>query len=219
MTKPISFGILGTGWRAEFFLRIAQACPTLFQVTGICGRTPSKTAALAQRFGVRAFDDWRKLLGEPRPDFVVLSVARLAAPELMQQLVAAGMPVLSETPPAADIDGLNALYRALGSNAPVQIAEQYAFQPHHAARLTFLHGGKLGPISQAQVSVAHGYHGVNLMRRYLGVGFEPVALIAKRFASDVISGADRNGPPQREIKKSIEQDLVWFDYGAQAWRV
>ena len=56
----------------------------------------------------------------------------------------------------------------------MQVAEQYAFQPLHAARLAFIRAGKLGEISQVQVSVAHGYHGISLIRKFLGIGYENV---------------------------------------------
>ena len=209
---PIRFGLIGAGWRAEFFLRVAQARPDFFECVGIVGRSAGRAAALAQRFNSRAFDGSRDMVGVTRPDFVVTSVPWATAPELMRELARDGMPVLSETPPAPTIDALDELWRMLGSSAPVQIAEQYAFQPHHAARLGFVYGGKLGPISQVQISVAHGYHGVNLMRRFLGVGFEGARLSGRRFRSRVVSAGGRGGPPQHEQIVEIEQDIVTFDY-------
>jgi predicted dehydrogenase len=213
MNEPIVFGIVGSGWRAEFFLRIAQARPDLFRVSGIVGRDYAKAAALAGRFATTAYANWQALLQARKPLFVVTSLPWEAAPVIMRELVTAGLPVLSETPPAPSTEALNALYTALGSSAPVQVAEQYAFQPHHAARLSFLYGGAIGPISHAQVSSAHGYHGINLLRRYLGVGLNAVTITAKRFNSTVISGASRSGPPTGEVFKRVDQDLAWFDFG------
>ena len=64
------------------------------------------------------------------------------------------MPVLAETPPAPDLKGLIQLSKDLPGNARVQVAEQYPFQPLHAARLALARSGKLGEITQAQISVA-----------------------------------------------------------------
>lgn len=214
MSDPIVFGIVGTGWRAEFFLRIAQARPELFQVSGVVGRDYAKAATLARRFNIQAYETWQLMAAARKPAFVVTSVTWAAAPVIMRELASADIPVLSETPPAPTTEALNDLYRALG-RAPVQIAEQYAFQPHHAARLTFLYGGSLGEISHAQISSAHGYHGINLMRRYLGVGMDPVSITAKRFTSAVIGGASRTGPPTGETIKQVDQDLAWFEFGAK----
>lgn len=41
----------------------------------------------------------------------------------------------------------------------VQVAEQYLYQPMHAARIAFVKTGKLGDVSQVQVWAAHGCHG------------------------------------------------------------
>jgi hypothetical protein len=215
-SNPIRFGIIGAGWRSEFYLRIAAARPDLFAVTGLVGRDQKKASVVAGRYGVPVFASWRELLaGGGRTDFVVSSVSWAAAPEIMRELVGAGVPVLSETPPAPDTKALCALWKKLGASAPVQVAEQYAFQPHHAARLSVVYAGLLGPVSQAQLSVAHGYHGVNLMRRFLGVGFENPRIKAMRFQSNIVAGATRSGPPREEQLKRIDQDLAWFDFGGR----
>ncbi len=212
-SDPIRFGVVGTGWRSEFYLRIAAARPDLFAVTGIVGRDQTKAGVVASRYRVPAFTSWRDMLARaPRPEFVVSSVSWSAAPEIMRDLVAVGMPVLSETPPAPNTNALRALWKKLGASAPVQIAEQYAFQPHHAARLSVVYSGLLGAVAQAQLSVAHGYHGINLMRRFLGVGFESPRITAMRFQSDIIAGPTRAGPPRGEQRKRIDQDLAWFEF-------
>ena len=35
MSAPIRFGIIGGGWRAEFFTRIVQQVPERFALTGV----------------------------------------------------------------------------------------------------------------------------------------------------------------------------------------
>jgi predicted dehydrogenase len=98
------------------------------------------------------------------------------------------------------------------SGARIQVAEQYQFQPLHAARLAVLASGRLGTPMQAQVSVAHDYHGVDLMRRFLSIAFEDVAITAHRFVSPIVAGPDRGGPPQTERVDNSEQFIAWFDF-------
>ena len=95
------------------------------------------------------------------------------------------------------------LWQKLPKNARVQIAEQYPLQPLHAARLAFVASGKLGKVTEAQVSVAHGYHGTVLIRRFLGVGFEPAVIEAYDFLSSISAGRGREpGPTEEKIVPS-----------------
>ena len=96
----IQFGIIGAGWRAEFFLRIARACPDQFTVTGLVGRTPAKTETLARRFGVPVFDTAENLVRSTKPLFVVTSLPWDVNPGMIKLLAEMKMAVLTETPPA-----------------------------------------------------------------------------------------------------------------------
>jgi hypothetical protein len=210
---PTRFALIGGGWRAEFYLRIAAELPDELAITGLLVRDAAKGAALEQRFGVRTYRTLDALLAADKPDFVVTCVAWDANPPLVTELAARGLAVLTETPPARHLDGLRALYALAAQGARIQVAEQYIYQPHHAARLALVRGGALGTVSQAQVSAAHGYHGISLMRNYMGVGFDPVTIIGRAFESPLVGGPGRNGPPTEEKIKSSGQQIAWFDYG------
>lgn len=209
----ITFGLVGTGWRTEFFLRIAQACPDTFTVAGIVGNTPEKTEALARRFGLKIFASVEDLVRTARPLFVVVSVTWTANPGVLTQLAALGMPVLSETPPASSIAEMDALCALVRQGAKIQVAEQYFLQPLHAARLAFIQSGRLGRISQAQVSVAHGYHGISLIRRLLGIGFENAKITASIFKSPIVKGPGRTGLPASEEIVESAQTFAHLDFG------
>lgn len=40
--SPIQYGIVGAGWRSEFYLRIMKAMPERFEITGMVIRNPEK---------------------------------------------------------------------------------------------------------------------------------------------------------------------------------
>jgi predicted dehydrogenase len=52
-----------------------------------------------------------------KPDFVVTAVPWGVTPSLMVALVERGVPVLTETPPAPDLDGLRELWHKVGDSA------------------------------------------------------------------------------------------------------
>ncbi len=212
MSEPIPFGVIGAGWRAEFFVRIARALPERFRLTAVAVRDPGKRAEFARRCNVPTVADVDALT-QQRPAFVLVSVPSQVSPDFLCELAGIGMPALGETPPAATLDALLSLFARLGHDAPVQIAEQYPFQPFHAARLSLAAGGQLGDVSQAQVSVAHGYHGVVLLRRLLGVRFEPASIRAMTFHAPATSGPGRDGPPTRETIGTSTQRIAWMQFG------
>ncbi len=211
--RPVRFGIVGGGWRAEFYLRVARELPGRFQVSGIVSRDPAKGERLQAAWHTASYRTLDALLQAEQPDFVVVSVPRAVAPDVITTLVERGMPVLAETPPAADLDALLALNTRVDPTARVQIAEQYPFQPLHAARLALVASGLLGTPAQAQVSVAHGYHGMALLRRALGLGYDNARIDARRIVSPIVAGPDRGGEPGAECMTSSGQVIAQFDFG------
>jgi predicted dehydrogenase len=176
-------------------------------------RNPARAQAAAAEWNVATYADLDDLLGSTGPDFVVVSVPRLVAPELLARLAEHEVPALTETPPAADLAGLLQVWELVERGACIQVAEQYLLQPLHAARSGVVRSGRLGTISQAQVSVAHDYHGMSLLRHFLQVGFEDAAISARRFASPLMEGPTRTGPPAAERLVNSTQVLAQLDFG------
>ena len=147
-----------------------------------------------------------------KPEFVVVATPWEATPILLRELTERGVPILSETPPAPDLDGLRAL-APLARTGRIQVAEQYQFQPFHAARLSIARSGRLGRVSEARVSAAHGYHGVDLIRRLLDLDREPLTIRANRFVSPIVAGPGRDGPPVEERIVESETVIAFLDAG------
>lgn len=209
---PIRFGLIGGGWRSRFYLRIARELPERFQATGVMVREPEgKGRRVQDEWGVPVVGSVDGLL-PAKPAFIVVSVPWSATPHYLRLLHARGIPALSETPPAPNLDGLIALNGLVKEGARIQVAEQYPFQPLHAARIALVQSGLMGAVSQAQVSVAHGYHGIALMRKLMGVGFEEATITARRVESPLIAGPDRGGPPPEETLETATQTLAWLDF-------
>jgi len=211
--NKITFAIIGSGWRTEFFLRIVQALPEQFAVNAVLVRNPDKRAAFTQQWDVPAVGSLDELLTTGiTPQFVVVSVPWAPAPDYIFACAERGMPVLCETPPAPTLEGLIQLHALTERGAVVDVAEQYIFQPLHMARLNIIESGKLGTVTQAQVSIAHGYHGINLMRRFLGMGFENVTINARKFTAPLVQGLGRNGLPSEEKIAPDSQLMAYFDF-------
>ncbi len=210
----VPFAIVGGGWRSQFYLRVARELPGRFRVTGLLTRDPARAGRLSAEWGVAARASLDELLLD-RPAFVVLSVPWAATPGLLAELADRDVAVLSEAPPAPDVQGLERLRDLDRRGARIQVGEQYQFQPLHAARLAIAASGRLGTISQAQLSVAHGYHGIDLLRRLLRVGFDAVSITARVFTSPLLAGPDRGGPPREESLVESIQTIATFDFAGR----
>jgi hypothetical protein len=213
--KKVVFGIVGGGWRSEFYLRIVKALPERFEVCGMVVRDEGKGKVVEQKWGVRTFRTLEELLEASNPTFMVVSVSWAAAPVVTKQLAERGIPVLSETPPAPDLDGLIELNKLTEKGAKIQVAEQYHLQPLHAARLKIATSGKLGDISQVQISVCHWYHAMSLMRRFLGIGYENATIWAHDFTSSIVEGPDRSGAKEKEKIADSNQVISILDFGGK----
>lgn len=193
-------GIIGSGWRTDFFLRAIAAHPEEFSLVGVVSRDPGAKADWAAERGITSlFADIRTLLEAKRPDFVVVSVPANAALGPLKTLSGLGIPILLETPAAVDLEGLVAVWDLhCRGGALIEVAEQYPLQPMHAARLGLVAESLLGDIQMAQVAQCHGYHGICLLRRYLGTAFEPVTIRAHSDPLRVVRLSTRTGPPSTE---------------------
>lgn len=209
-----SFAIVGGGWRAEFYMRIAKAMPDQFRIHTMLVRDEEKGKKIEEQWTIPTVRTLDALIAQAEQfDFVVVSVAKAVAQDIILQLTTHDVPVLAETPPATDLAGLKQLYHTLPKHARLQIAEQYLFQPLHAARIKLARSGKLGDISHVQMSVAHDYHGISLIRQLLGVGFEQVTIRGEQIQAVVARGPSRDGDPQEGGLVETSQQLVTLRFG------
>jgi predicted dehydrogenase len=208
----LRFGIIGGGWRAEFFTRIARELPEKFRLAGVVQRDHAKAQAFGAKWGAPAFESYAGLK-DAGVDFVVVSVKAEAHLPILTDLHRLGLAVLCETPAALDLDTMIAIWRLVERGFRLHIAEQYLFQPLHATRLKLIADGALGQVNFTRVSVAHGYHGVSLMRHFLGIGFETATIRGKSFAARALEGPSRFGWPESERFVATELLLGEFDFG------
>lgn len=206
------FGIVGRGWRADFYLRLARQLS--FNVAGVVTRSAEHGREIESTWNVPTYRHVPSLLAAQQPKFVVTSVAKVANASVIEELVSHRIPVLAETPPAPTLDGLRDLWSRVGGSGLVQVAEQYPFQPMHAARQELVRRGLIGRVTGVDVSSTHDYHAVSLLRGLLGAGFAPAVVQARRFTSEIQRGPDRTGWPSADDLVETQQTIATLDFGS-----
>ncbi len=210
--KKKRFVLIGSGWRAEFYIRIAKALPGLFELAGVMIRDAEKGRDFARRFDVPVVNTLEELLALGA-DYAVLSIARGHLAPVLEALFQKGVPVLCETPPAESVDELNALWENARRHSPkIQVAEQYFLQPLYAAWEKALCQGLLGEVQNINLSALHGYHGISIIRRYLGAGFQNCTLFGKRYHFSVIDTLGREGLIQNGSEHHYPRDRLSLEF-------
>jgi predicted dehydrogenase len=213
MTAPVRLAVVGGGWRAEFFTRLAGLLPDRFTLVGAAARTPETVERLGREWGVPSYGSAAELVDAQHPELVVSSVPRSENPHVLADLVGRGVHVLTETPPASDEAALAALWSELGARDLVHVAEQYPSMPTHAARQEVVRRGHIGRPTSVQVSSTHDYHAVALMRRHLGVGLGPTRVSATSFTAPLVDPLRRSGWTDDPEPKQAATVLATIDFG------
>lgn len=208
----VRFIVIGYGWRADFFYRIAKELPEQFEICGAVLRTPERAAQVQAERGVFATSSLEEALAT-KPDFAVLCVPRAIVKDYLIKLMKADMPVLCETPPGSNVQELNELWQAKEKyQGKIQVVEQYFLQPLYASLLNIIGSGVIGEVSNVSLSALHGYHAVSMFRKLLGTGFEGCSISGRRFSFPVTASGSRGGADTSGNIKTADRDLAVFEF-------
>ena len=213
MSRRTTFGIVGGGWRSHLLLRLADAAPGRLNAAGVVTRTADAGERVTARWGVPTYRTIDQLLKAEDVDYVVAAVSWPAMPGVIRDLVAAGMAVLAETPPAPDLDRMRSLWGDVAGSGLVQVAEQYLLMPGHAARHTVIQDGVIGQATSVEISSTHLYHAVSLIRRLLGVGMDDVVVNARDFHAPLVDPLTFDGWDLQAVPEPRTTTIATLDFG------
>lgn len=213
---PLRVAIVGTARRSDYLYGpLIRALPERVTLVSVWGRSEASARRLGESLGVPHYTDLERLVRETEPVIGVVSVAYGANGEVGLMAVEHGLHVLLETPIAHPLHEADAILEAAAVRGlEVEVSEQFHRRPMEAIKLRLLSSGLFGEVHSSFSDFAgHGYHGVSVMRSYLG--FERPALSVTGLVRDYDLAphwsrlADSRGP-RRETQ---EHALVAFEGG------
>ena len=212
----LSYLIVGSGYRAKFYARIAKTYPALFSALFLC-RSEEKAALMQYETGVPAVCSPEEAAAF-RPDFIVIAVNKTSITDVSIEWVNRGYPVLMETPAGMTREQLLQLWNLSQNSARIAVAEQYHRYPDMIAGLQAVSEGRIGTPCSAYLSLAHDYHGMSLLRRMLLTEGESYSIRGERTMYPVTETDSRTGPLPGNPVRERARDLVWvsFDSGKKA---
>jgi predicted dehydrogenase len=173
---PIRIAIIGTARRSSYLYGpLLKGMPGV-ELVGVWGRSVESAQRLGAALGVPHYTDMERLVREVAPQIGIVSVTYGANGQVGLAAVEAGLHVLVETPIAHDLAEADAIIAAAEQRGRlVEVAEQFHRRPLEQIKLRLIESGLFGRVySSFNDFAGHGYHGVSLMRSYLGFDARPV---------------------------------------------
>ena len=174
---PIRVAIIGTARRSDYLYGpILAALPETVELVAVWGRSEPSARRLGEALGAPWYTDLDRLVRETAPQIGIVSVAYNANGEAGLVAVEAGLHVLLETPIAHKLSEADAIIAAAQARGlKIEVAEQFHRRPLEQIKLALLASGLFGQVHSSFSDFAgHGYHGISVMRSYLGFDAVPV---------------------------------------------
>lgn len=171
MSERIRFAILGTSQRSDYLYGpLLGLLQEQVELVGVWGRSEERARALGEKYHVPWFTNLERLQERARPQAAIVSVGYVANGEVGRRVVDLGLHALLETPIAHDLADADAIIHiAQAKGLKIEVAEQYYRRPVERIKQALLQAGFFGRVLTASNDfMGHGYHGVSLVRSYIG---------------------------------------------------
>jgi len=215
--EPLRVAIIGTGSRSSYLYGpLIQALKGEVELVGVWGRTAEKAGALGGSLDVPAYTSLERLVRESGAQIGVVSVSYGANGEVGRMAVEAGLHTLLETPIAHNLSEADASIAAARQRGlKLEAAEQFHRRPLEQIKLKLIEAGVFGRVHSSFSDFAgHGYHGMSVMRSYLGFNSQPVQVSGSLHTYPLDPHWSRSGGPNSNTKETQEHAIVEFE-GAQ----
>src|SRR5688572_28461107 len=214
--RPLRVAIIGTAARSDYlFGPLIKGLPNEVELVSVWGRSADSARRLGERLSAAWYTDLDALIRETSPDIGVVSVAYGANGQVGLMAVERGLHVLLETPIAHDLREADAIIAAAQSRGvKVEIAEQFHRRPLEQIKLKLIASGLFGQVYASFNDFAgHGYHGVSVMRSYLGFDAKPVQVSGAVREYNLAPHWSRLAGTRDARRESQEHGMITFEDG------
>ena len=176
-SQRLRVALIGTAPRAVYLYGpILRALANDVEIVAVWGRSAGSAARVGVALGVPWYLDIEKLVRETAPDLGIVAVNYHANGQVGLMAVEAGLHVLLETPIAHRLEEADAIIAAAAQRGrKIEVAEQFHRRPLEQIKLKLIESGLFGRVHSSFNDFAgHGYHGISVMRSYLGFDAQPV---------------------------------------------
>jgi predicted dehydrogenase len=214
--QPVRVAIIGTAKRSNYMYGpIIKALPEEAELVSVWGRSTDSTRRLSESLGVPGYTDIDKLIRETAPQVGVVCVNYHANGQVGLMAVEAGLHVLVETPIAHKLSEADAIIAAAEErDLKIEVSEQFHRRPLEQIKLKLIETGLFGRVYTAFNDFGgHGYHGVSVLRSYLGFDAKPVRVTGLVREYDLAAHWSRLSDTRGPRTETQEHGLIEFEGG------
>jgi len=214
--EPIRVAIIGTGARSSYLYGpILKTLSDEVNLASVWGRSTDSARRLGESLDVAWYTDLDRLIRETSPKIGIVSVAYGANGQVGLMAVEHGLHVLLETPIAhklSEADAIIASARRRGLK--IEIAEQFHRRPLEQIKLKLIGSGLFGRVHTSFNDFAgHGYHGVSVVRSYIGFNAKPIQVVGSVRKYDLAPHWSRLANTTSARVETQEHGIVEFEGG------
>ena len=216
MSAPIRLALIGGSARSRYlYLPILQALKDQVDLVSVWSRSADSARSLSAQAGAPGYTDLDRLVRETAPQIGIVSVAYSANGAAGLMAVESGLNVLLETPIAHNLSEADAIIAAAKTRGlKVEVSEQFHRRPNEQLKLALIRAGVFGRVYASFNDFAgHGYHGVSVMRSYLGFDARPVQVTGSVHAYPLAEHWSRLAGKTGPRTETQEHGLIEFEGG------
>jgi len=214
--QPIRVAIIGTGNRSSYLYGpLIKALPEEVELVSVWGRSDDSARQLGKSLSVPWFTDIDALIRETAPQIGVISVAYHANGKVGFMAVESGLHVLLETPIAHKLGEADTIIAAANERGlKIEVAEQFHRRPLEQIKLKLIESSLFGQVHTSFNDFAgHGYHGISVLRSYLGFNTKPLQVVGVVRDYDLMPHWSRLQGTCESRTESQEHGIIEFEGG------
>jgi predicted dehydrogenase len=177
--SPMRIALIGTSRRATtYYGPLLNAMPDV-ELVAVWGRSTESARKMGETLQVPWYTDLDQLIRDTQPQIGIVSVSYSANGSAGLMAIEHGLHVLLETPIAHKLGEADAIIEAARQrNLKIEVAEQFHRRPLEQIKLRLIESGLFGQVHTSFNDFAgHGYHGISVMRSYLGFDSRPIRVV------------------------------------------
>ena len=191
--------LIGSGWRSNFYHRVAKELPNLLKISAVVTHTKERASDL-KAHGLNAYSSLADALKEEH-DYVIIATRSTFYSDMIESYER-GERIIAETA----FLPLNQYEREALRKIEGFTAEQYPYTPTYASLISA--SKQIGEIDQVMLSSLHNHHAISILRELItldDIKAEEIEFL--NFKSKVVKTGSRSGIELNNEEEEYERKI------------